>query len=34
MDLVENLKRPGFKWMAATDNRDPLGKVLMMGSVS
>jgi len=34
MDLAENLKRFGFEWVVAASYRDPLGKVLMMGSVS
>jgi hypothetical protein len=34
MDCSENLKRFAFEWVVAASNRDPLGKVLMMGSVS
>jgi hypothetical protein len=34
MDCSEDLKRFGFEWVVAASNRDPLGKVLMMGSVS
>jgi hypothetical protein len=33
MDCSENLKRFGFEWVVAASNRDPLRKVLMMGSV-
>jgi hypothetical protein len=33
MDCSENLKRFGFEWVVAASNRDPLGEVLMMGSV-
>lgn len=33
MDCSENLKRFGFEWVVAASNRDPLGMVLMMGSV-
>ncbi len=33
MDCSENLKRFGFEWVVAASNSDPLGKVLMMGSV-
>ena len=34
MYCPQNLERSCFKRMATSDNRDPLGKVLMMGSVS
>jgi hypothetical protein len=34
MNLAKNLERSSFKRMATADNRDPFGKVLMMGSVS
>jgi hypothetical protein len=34
MDLAENIERSRFKWMMSANNRDPLKKVLMMGSVS
>jgi hypothetical protein len=33
MDCSEDLKRFSFEWVVAASNRDPLGKVLMMGSV-
>jgi hypothetical protein len=33
MDCCENLKRFGFEWVVAASNSDPLGQVLMMGSV-
>jgi hypothetical protein len=33
MDCSENLKRFGFERVVAASNRDPRGKVLMMGSV-
>ena len=34
MHRPKNVKRSAFERMAGTDNSDPLGKVLMMGSVS
>lgn len=34
MDPTENLERSRFKGMVTADNRDPLRKVMMMGSVS
>ena len=34
MHRPKNSQRLVIEWMVGTDNRDPLGKVLMMGSVS
>jgi hypothetical protein len=34
MGGLKNSERFTFEWMALANNRDSLGKVLMMGSVS